>query len=243
MKFLVAGVQKGATTALFFYLARHPDLQAPQIKELHIFDDDNWLDTAPPFDRLHAAYPIADDRLRFEATPITIYWPNALERVRRYRTDIRLIFLFRDPVERAFSHWKMEFARCREDQSFAWCVGPGRKRVGTAHRVYSYVERGFYGTQLERIRALFPREQILCLTTTALRYAPAATLERITDFLGIRPFPPLEYRIVRPEISAVREPSDVLDPVLAAELRDLYADEMILFEKLSGISAEELVEQ
>lgn len=243
LKFLVAGVQKCGTTALFSYLAQHPDLQAPEIKELHVFDDDAWSDAAPPFERLHAAYPIDDERLRFEATPITIYWPDALERVRRYRADIRLIFLFRDPVVRAFSHWRMEFARQREERDFAWCMGPGRERVGTAHRVYSYVERGFYGTQLERVLALFPREQVLCLTTTGLRHAPAATLARIADFLGIRPFPSLEYRMVRPEISTVREPSAVLDPGLAAELRELYADEMGLFERLSGISRDELAER
>lgn len=242
LSFLVAGVQKGGTTALFSYLAQHPELQAPPTKELHVFDDDDWSDAAPPFDRLHQAYPVEDDRLRFEATPVTIYWPNALERVRRYRTDMRLIFLFRDPVERAFSHWRMEFARGKESRSFAWCVGPGRSRVGVAHRVHSYVERGFYGTQLERALTLFPREQILCLATAALRRSPQATLARIAGFLGVRPFPDLEYKIVRPAVNVIRESSDVLDPNIAADLRELYADEMALFERISGISGSELDE-
>jgi hypothetical protein len=36
----IGGVQKGGTSALHAYLARHPDLCPPPRKELHFFDDE-----------------------------------------------------------------------------------------------------------------------------------------------------------------------------------------------------------
>jgi hypothetical protein len=95
---------------------------------------------------------------------------NSLERIAAYNPRMRLILIFRDPIERAWSHWKMEYARGAETESFAWSIRDGRSRVDAGsvraglHRVYSYVERGFYGAQVERLLALFPREQVLFLS-------------------------------------------------------------------------------
>ena len=46
VEFLIAGVQKGGTTALFDYLVEHPSLDLPAIKEAHFFDDERGVDWA-----------------------------------------------------------------------------------------------------------------------------------------------------------------------------------------------------
>ncbi|MBX9700198.1 MAG: sulfotransferase domain-containing protein, partial [Acetobacteraceae bacterium] len=106
----VAGVQKAGTTTLFAHLRRHPGLVAPTAeKELHVFDDET-IDWRAPIDwsRLHARFP-AERRcgLRFEATPITLFWPPALARIRAYNPAARIILIFRDPIGRAVSQWRM----------------------------------------------------------------------------------------------------------------------------------------
>src|SRR5207244_1855117 len=40
LDFLVAGAQKSGTTALNYYLKRHPQIALPVKKELHFFDND-----------------------------------------------------------------------------------------------------------------------------------------------------------------------------------------------------------
>lgn len=189
--FLVAGVQKGGTTALFDYLRPHPDLAMAPVKEVHFFDDESVDWSAPDHAAYHAAFPPADGRLRGEATPIYIYWPNAMERIAAYNPRMRLILLFRDPVERAWSHWKMETARGAETEPFSWCIRQGRARVAGAvdgsgaHRVHSYVERGFYAAQVRRLLSVFPREQVLFLTSDSLRRDPERILGNACDFLRI----------------------------------------------------------
>jgi hypothetical protein len=44
-------------------------------------------------------------RIAIDATPSYVFWPHAMERMRAYRPDMRLIASLRDPIERAFSHW------------------------------------------------------------------------------------------------------------------------------------------
>jgi hypothetical protein len=239
--FLVAGVQKGGTTALFHYLDDLGSVQMAPAKEVHFFDDETGVDwDRPDYAALHAAFPVRDARPRGEATPIYLYWPNSLERIARYNPAMKLIFLFRDPVARAWSHWQMEYARGWESEPFAWCIREGRARVDSAeapgfHRIHSYVERGFYGRQLERLFGLFPRDQVLLLASDALKADPGATLGRICAFLGVEPpSGPVAQRreLVARDIDYGQTPT-------AADidhLRGIFAEDQRRFAMLAGFS-------
>jgi hypothetical protein len=235
--FLVAGAQKAGTTALFDYFAEMPALELPPVKEAHFFDDEGQVDwSAPDYGRYHALFR-DPGRLWGEATPIYFYWPNALERIRAYNPAMRLIFLFRDPIERAWSHWKMEYARGKETEPFGWCIREGRARMAKGspypgfHRVYSYVERGFYGRQLARALRLFPRDQILILASEELKRDPTATLGTICRFLGIaEPTRPAAPKLSRPG-------ADIFYPATLTDedvifLQRQFADEMARFDQL-----------
>ena len=190
--FIVAGVQKGGTTALFDYLGDEPGVSLSQVKEAHFFDDETQAWAQPDYGAYHANFAAFDGRPRGEATPIYLYWPHSLERIAAYNPAMKLIVVLRDPVTRAWSHWKMEYARGVETHPFAWCIREGRQRLFDAepwgvHREVSYVERGFYGEQMAGLLDLFPREQVLVLRAEDLRADPGATLSQVRGFLGIGP--------------------------------------------------------
>ena len=234
--FLIAGVQKGGTTALFDYLRLHPDLTLPEMKEVHFFDDETVDWSRPDYGPYHAAVPAEGGRLRGEATPIYIYWPNSLERIRDYNPRMRLIVVFRDPVERAWSQWRMEQSRT-EREPFAWAIREGRARVDDPaapghHRIFSYVERGFYGAQLQRLFAIFPRQQVLLLRAEDLRADPAWILGNACDFLNIERFAsiaPIES-LVGPKVSG-KASITLAD---REHLQQIYTKDQQLFSELSG---------
>lgn len=240
--FLVAGVQKGGTSALFEYLRDLPGLQLPDVKEAHFFDDEERVDWASPdYAPYHALFS-ADDRLRGEATPIYLYWPKSLERIAAYNPAMKFILLFRDPIQRAWSHWKMEYAKRKESETFQWCIREGRNRLIPGdpqapghHRVYSYVERGFYGAQVARLLSLFPARQCLFLRSEDLRDAPCAALRRISSFLDLSDPPAITPRTVhaarRQNYPSRLEPDDI------HLLAQLYAPDMIEFSNLTGIDS------
>jgi len=99
------------------------------------------------------------------------------------------------------------------------------------HRVYSYVERGFYGRQLAHALELFPREQILILQSEDLRRDPTSTIAAISRFLGVvEPGEPIAPRISRP--AAEIDYPATLTPEDVSFLQRQFAEEMVRFERL-----------
>jgi hypothetical protein len=237
---IVIGAQKAGTTALFDYLSEEPGLAVSDVKETHFFDDESLDWERPDYDLYHRRFPAADGRLRLEATPIYVYWPNCLERIRAYNPAARLILALRDPVERAWSHWRMEYARGAEGLAFARCIREGRQRLFAAepwghHREFSYVERGFYGEQVERVLGLFPRDQLLVLKAEDLQAAPGEALARARDFLGLgaRSTPDLPRRV---HVGREMDYGSTLTAEDAEFLRGIYAADMDRLKALTGVS-------
>src|SRR5947209_10359468 len=155
--FLIAGVQKADTSSLFDILAQHSGIGPSRRKEVHYFDDESldWL--RPDYNRYHTWFERQPGKSIYgEATPIYVYWPTSLDRVREYNPSMKLVILFRDPVQRAYSHWCSERRKGREPRSFAHAIREGRARLSNpstlddAQRWHSYVERGWYAHQLSR---------------------------------------------------------------------------------------------
>lgn len=224
--FIVIGVQKAGTTALYDYLSEDPAISLSRVKEVHFFDDDSLDWNAPDYGPYHAQFDWSGEAIRGEATPIYAYWPDAPKRIARYNPAIRLILMLRDPVERAWSHWRMEYARGVEIHPFSWCIREGRQRLFQAdpwgvHREFSYVERGFYGEQLERLLEVFPPEQVMILQADDLRRNPNSALSAVSGFLGA-PRPPCR-RARDVHVGADIDYGGDLTVADIAFLRELYA--------------------
>lgn len=197
LDFLIAGTQKGGTSALFDYLRGHPDLCLSDVKETHFFDTEAHF-TGPSVDYapLHAHFRPMAGQLTGEATPITMYWADAPRRVWQYNPSMKLICVLRNPIDRAYSHWNMERDRDADPVGFVEAVHSEPQRCRAAlplqHRVYSYADRGNYSEQVRRLWRFFPPEQTLFLRSEKLRRDPQAVLDRVHDFLGVarRPVEP-----------------------------------------------------
>jgi hypothetical protein len=197
LDFMIAGVQKGGTTALSYFLSQHPQLAIAQGKEVHLFDAPDYLPTwdSEQINQRYAAHfsDASMQQLWGEATPIYCYWPEIAAELRRYNPALKLIVILRDPVERAISQYAMEKARGDESLPLwlALCLEPYRlwrdtgRQQGGARRCHSYCSRGHYNHQLENLRRYFPVEQILVLENSELNNQHQATLQKICAFLGV----------------------------------------------------------
>jgi hypothetical protein len=206
--FVVAGTQKGGTTALASYLGEHPEICMPNsraqplMKELHHFDNETRF-AAEVVD--HSTYhnyyePQVGHRVLGDATPIYMYWESAPARMQAYNPALKFIMLLRNPVTRAYSHWNMEVMKGRETFSFEEALQREPERCREAwplqHRRWSYADRGRYSVQLARIWSQFPRSQTLVLKSEAFQADPAPALAQIAEFLGVAPFPKVDPRTV-----------------------------------------------
>jgi hypothetical protein len=237
VQFLIAGVQKGGTTALSDYLRQHPGLFIPSAKELHFFDDEtqNWRQPRRSIaKRYHAHFCDAPPgSLWGEATPIYSFWWPAMARIWAYNPAMRLILCLRNPVERAYSHWAMEVGRHWDQASFPEAIALEQERCRVAlpdqHRVFSYVSRGYYSEQLRRLWSFFPREQTLIIRQEQLLQDPAGTLVAVHHFLGVEPLPPSQ------PLQANRGTySRRMDPAVRHQLQQLFNPEIAQLEQLLG---------
>jgi hypothetical protein len=243
----VVGVQKAATSTLHALLVQHPAVAPTSTKELHFFDDESRDWEAPDYSRYTAERTGPHQRVACDSTPIYLFWPPALPRMRAYAPGMRLVALFRDPVERAFSHWMMQRSRDARMPTFDTLVTrsldlgepevpPDRWRTARS-RTRSIVARGFYGYQLARGLELYPRQQWLLLDFVDLVRDQATALRRVTDFLEVDPYvePPSDEQQRKSAPLQETGPGDPSAAVLE-RLAEAYADDLRRFEELSGIT-------
>lgn len=240
--FLVIGAQKAGTTALYAYLRWHPEITGPSWKEVSFFDRHWWRGEA----WYRGQFPLrASGRLVGEASPSYLFHPLAPERARALVPEAKLVALLRDPVERAYSQYQHEVALGREPLSFEDALDAEEERTrGEVERLvadphyfsrawwdHTYAARGLYAEQLERWLAVYPREQLLVLTTDELGERTAETYAAVLSFLGrarhaLEDYPRVfdrDYAPMRPETRAAlaerfAEPNRRLETLLGRTL-------------------------
>jgi hypothetical protein len=237
VSFLIVGAQKGGTTALDTYLRPHPQICMAERKEAHYFDEDSLFSSngrLMDHTSYHALFnPKREKRVLGEATPIYMYWWEAPKRIWQYNPQMKLIALLRDPIDRAYSHWNMEHARKADMLPFGEAIRSEvvrrRERLPSQHRVFSYVDRGFYLEQLRRLWAFFPRDQVLVLKSDDLQRNPADTLRQVHEFIGVECQHPEQMEKVH--VGSYIAPMDDSD---RAYLRTIYEYEIRSLERALG---------
>ncbi len=215
--FLVIGAQKAGTTALYAYLRWHPAITGPSWKEVSFFDRHWWRGEA----WYRGQFPLRPGgRLVGEASPSYLFHPLAPERARAVVPDAKLVALLRDPVDRAYSQYQHEVALGREPLPFEDALAAEDDRTrGEVERLmedprafsrawwdHTYAARGLYAEQLERWLAVFPREQLLVVTTDELGERPGEAYASILAFLGAPPHELHDYPRVFDRDYAPMEP-------------------------------------
>jgi len=207
VSFLIAGMQKAGTTALFHYLIKHPSIYMPGSKELHFFDYEHKTDwNNPDYSSYENNFDFAaPEQTCGEATPIYTYWPKSLERIHAYNSSMKIIIVLRHRVERAYSAWKMLQIMGHETLTFSEAIRFGRSRlksyhdIGLAHRWYSYVERGIYAPQIAKAIDLFTPERIILIENKVMLNNHGHTLRKIFNFLEVpEPAELPEQHFIRP---------------------------------------------
>ncbi|MFK5984685.1 MAG: sulfotransferase domain-containing protein [Pseudomonadota bacterium] len=233
VNFIICGVQKGGTSVLDIYLREHPEVCMAERKEVHFFDTEHLFNNIMPnYSQYHACFkPQSAHRLIGEATPIYMYWHDAPRRMWEYNSNMKLIVILRNPIDRAYSHWNMEKSRNSEDLSFWDAIQNEQQRCREAlphqHRVYSYIDRGFYLEQLRRLWFYFSKDNVLILKNEHLRNLPNETLKKVCGFLGVNNFENINAR----EVHSLRYSSNMSNTE-KEYLRQIYKYEIKSIERV-----------
>jgi len=196
--FIMIGAAKAGTTALYWYLAEHPQVFMSPMKEtnyfaygldqqgnllygdpeLHRFRVRSWSEYEALFARAGGAAAIG------EVSPIYLECPQAAARIRGRLPSVRIICGLREPVDRAYSDYLM-YLRSRGRS-----LEPERDLTATSEWALPdshWMQIGRYHEMLSRYFDAFPREQIHIFLFDDLRRDPLGVIRDMYGFLGVDP--------------------------------------------------------
>ncbi len=216
--FLGIGAQKAGTTWLYEQLNRHPQLAFPLGKEAHFWDRPH--DTAAISVYLGQFANISG--VAGEITPSYAALPaSVVGEIHGHNPSLRLIYLIRNPIDRAWSAALMALQRAQmtiDEASDAWFSDH-------FHSAASF-KRGDYQVCLETWRAVFKHEQLLVLRFEQIINQPETLLNRCFEHLGVRAVTPEQLQQQGCRDKVFTGPGDPLRPSLRPILLDLYADKI-----------------
>ena len=227
---IVLGTKRGGSTSLAAYLYAHPQVLPPvparlAPKGVRAFDE--HPDRGRWWYRSHFATVFvrgsARRRRRFaaESTANYLFHAEQAARAATLAPQARAVVLLRDPVERAWSHWRERTRRGLETLSFEDALAaederlrslPSAERANVAYRA-----QGRYADFLPSWQEAFG-DRLLVVFAEELFADPGATYARVVAFLGLEPFALASYEAWN------RQPSpDRVDPETRASLAAFYA--------------------
>ena len=198
--FFVVGAQKAGTTTLHDWLTQQPDACLPAIKETHFFShDDRYAYGIEWYLRQFSACD--EHAIVGEIDPEYMFFKDAPRRIRTWVKSPRIIFLLRNPLDRAYSHYQMSVRRGYETLSVEDALEKEPERLaadkdGFAHNHQSYMARGRYCEQINRFREAFPKSEFLFVKFDELvgKKTGAETYAHICRFIGLKSSPTIADR-------------------------------------------------
>jgi hypothetical protein len=214
--FLIIGAAKSGTSSLHHFLSQHPQIFMSPMKEPKFFtyencplpkfrglDEDNMtIRRAPIRRRDHTKYSFPISKLTEyqklfikakpgnaigESSPDYMYCPQAIERIRHHIPHAKLIAILRNPVDRAFSHYKEHRKKGFEQiEDFSQALEMEPIRIQREWMPgWHYKQRGFYYKQLKRYFDRFDKDQIRVYLYESFCSNQLEVIQDIFRFLGV----------------------------------------------------------
>jgi len=200
--FIIIGTARSGSTSLYYNICQHPCVLSAAYDELGFFDSNfhlglNWYRSL--FPTLFSKWIVKQKKqfaITGEDTPFYIWNPLVAKRILKIIPNIKLIVLFRNPVDRAYSNYHLGVRAGSEKLSFEDAIQMELKKLDKINDEIeqdvnkyttprSYIAKGFYADQLKIWLELFSSEQLMIVSTEDLESNPQKTLDRIYNFLKI----------------------------------------------------------
>ncbi len=202
--FLIIGTQKAGTTSLYNYLIQHPQVIGNKTwKEVRYYDlPENYRQGWSWYLGCFPSKLEKGNRLTFDVSPSYLYFPEIPQRIKEDLGQIKMIVILRNPVDRAYSAWKMYHSFATNPK-----VAENNRKIGD-HRTFSqaidqelkgecepgiypydYINRGKYVEQLNNYYQYFDKDTLLLFSFEELQNNKKGLLNNTCNFLDIEPFP------------------------------------------------------
>lgn len=203
---------------MYQVLKQHPQIYCSETKECHFYD--KQFVRGMEFYESEYFSQYDGEKYAIDATPDYIAFPECIKRI--YDTlgnDIKILVMLRNPIDRIYSHYIMQYARGYEKSSFIEAIESDTKRKSRAKR--SYFERGLYAKQLQYVYSMFPKENVKIIWFDDYIKSMNVSASHVWDFLQIEPMD-IDENVIKTNKQKARNPI-VVNIVRYTGIRFLFA--------------------
>lgn len=184
VNFMIIGAQKSGTTSLASHLTSHPEVAFSNVKEPGYFNRNQAWESG--LGKYHDLFAPKNGQICGEGSTMYTFipeWIGTHERLYAYNSNLKLIYIMRNPIERVISNYAHRLVRGTEKNppEIAVFADP------------TYISRSRYAVQLRPYLELFGRKNIHLMIFEDYIADPVSSMAVLAGFLRISPirFQPL----------------------------------------------------
>ena len=259
--FVIIGTKRGGTTSLYRHMLQHPAVMPmfpsarrlplkKDIKAVRYFDSGfhrsfSWYRGHFPTraSRMLASRRVGGRVVSGEASPYYLFHPLAAERAGHLIPTTKVIILLRNPIDRAFSHYKerrregiekLSFEEAIEEEPLRLAGEEERLRADPyyysyAHEHLSYVAQSLYSRSVARWQRHFSQSSMLVIRSEDLYENGVEVVARVLNFIGLEQAHSQEL----PKLNATSRSS--MEPATRAKLAERFAPDVRELESTLGV--------
>jgi hypothetical protein len=191
--FFIVGAPKAGTTSLYKYLNQHQDVVMSSVKEPNYFSKEE-LESQ---DLYYASKNITDEKDYHslfqangekkklgEASVSYLFYPKVSKRIFTYNNDAKIIIILRNPVDRAYSHYKMDFRLGFVKRDFEDLVLNNNQEGSLFYQ--QYIDLGLYHLQVKSYIDEFGSTNVCVMFYEDLKKDRATFVNNIFSFLNLK---------------------------------------------------------
>jgi len=226
--FIVGGAPRSGTTYLYELCDSHPDIymakpKAPEPKFFLV--DEEYSKGLGYYSGKYFAHAEGFQAMGEKSTNYLEH-SHVAQRIQQCIPNVKLVFVLRNPVERAFSNFLWSCRNRIETLSFAEAIAREQERELTYKQEYryarpfSYVSRGMYARHLKPYLKFFDPSQVKIFLLDDIVSAPEYVTQELFAFLDI-PVVDTAFDLTQ-SVNSARTLGDQIPSSVYAYLCDVY---------------------
>jgi hypothetical protein len=213
----VIGASKCGTTALYFYLSRHPDIFLPPKKELHYHSYASLAkNIGGPGDKyiinnicktekeyLNHYSNAQNQKAIIDISPSYLYFPESAQSIKEMcGPDTKIICLVKHPVGKFISQYNHLLSEGRETLNFSDALLMESKRKADYYSdMWLYRESGYMSDKIQAFKDVF--KHVYVINSDDLMTNLKVTLHGIFNYIGVSADEYIDYSTVNSNFSGM----------------------------------------
>jgi len=217
---IIAGLPKCGTSSLHYYLTQHPDIITPKKKEIRFFNQNNDYNIKTYKKLLNGN---DKDKYTIDSTPY-YSWRfnfNVPLKIKNYLPETKIILMFRNPADRLFSNFLMNNPNGDINKEYnKYLKNPVQKNISQYSKI---LNNWNYFDNKKNLKVILSED----LYSNELNIT-----NEIFKFLNLYQLTKIHTKIISPKKPRqfIKMTNDTRKKIL-----EIYKDEIINFEKTSGL--------